>query len=117
MIGKIAAIVTAAVCAGLFVGGLPGLAPEVAASAIEHHRRVSGPAKPEQLDMWSPTAVAIQMTLDAARYDRKIACAETWPYYESSCLRDERQGDGNARNVRIILAKRPALFQAGQRGH
>jgi hypothetical protein len=32
----------------------------------------------------------------------QTCCLETWPYYERSCLRDNRQRDGDARTVRVI---------------
>jgi hypothetical protein len=117
MIEKMAAIVIA-VCACFIVGGLPSLAPEVAASAIEQNRHaVSELAKSEQAAMWSPTAPAVQMVLDAGRYNRKIVCAESWPYYESSCLRDERQRGGNVRNIRIIHTERAAPVLTWQRNY
>jgi hypothetical protein len=34
--------------------------------------------------------------------DAKAACLQTWPYYERSCLRDNRQRDSDARAVRVI---------------
>jgi hypothetical protein len=118
MIEKTAAIVTAAVCACFIAGSLPSLAPEVAASAIEQNRHaVSELAKSGPANMWSPTAPAVQMVLDAGRHDRKIACAESWPYYETSCLRDERQTSGNVRNIRIIHTERAAPVPTWQRDH
>ena len=39
-------------------------------------------------------------------------CAQTWPYYERSCLRDSRQHDGKTRSVRVIATGEPSAHRA-----
>ncbi len=94
MIKKILAIISAAACAGAIIEFIPEAAPAVAAgvSTASHGTSVSDRAKPA--------------VLDATRIPerRKAICAQAWPYYEPTCLRDGRQSDGKARAVRLITA-------------
>ncbi len=98
MIKKILAIVAAAACAGAIIEFIPEAAPAVAAgvsaAAQSHGTSVSDRAKPAVLD-----AAGI-----AER--RKAVCAQAWPYYEPTCLRDGRRTDGKMRVVRVIAADR-----------
>lgn len=123
--GKLVAIIAAAVCAGFVVAFVPGFAPEVAAGAAEYAGHVvptpRTAAKP--IEMWAPSAAGIQMAvtqmavaenLRRANQDAKTSCTGTWPYYESSCLRDERQPNGSVRIVRVISPQRPT--PAGRSG-
>ncbi len=98
MIKKILAIVAAAACAGAIIEFIPEAAPAVAAgvsaAAQSHGTSVSDRAKPA--------------VLDAARIAerRKAVCAQAWPYYEPTCLRDGRRSDGEVRVVRVIITDR-----------
>ena len=91
MIGKASWAIIALVMAYLLVTLTPGLVSEVAA-------RTAPKAAP------IPAGVA---------QDRKGACAESWPYYEPSCLHDGRQPGGRVRTVRIVSAERLALQSPG----
>ena len=96
MIKKILAIISAAACAGAIIEFIPEAAPAVAAgvSTASHGTSVSDRAKPA--------------VLDATRIPerRKAICAQAWPYYEPSCLRDGRRADGKMRVVRVIITDR-----------
>ncbi len=41
----------------------------------------------------------------------QTCCFQTWPYYERSCLHDDRQRDGNGRTVRVIAINGQAWHQ------
>lgn len=56
-----------------------------------------------------------QVVARAAAVDRP-ACTESWPFYEASCLRDDRQPEGKARAVRIVSADRLAPAGSGRNG-
>jgi hypothetical protein len=98
MVGRASAIMAAAACAALIVVLMPGFAPQVAAHAAQ-------PA------FTQPAATAAHPP--AAGHGRKIACRESWPYYEPACLRDNRQPDGRARVVRVISIERASFAEAG----
>jgi hypothetical protein len=92
------AIVFAAGCAAVFVGILPPPAP--AAAAIQNSKHdVIAAGKTE-----TPAP-------RAAEY--RTGCAEAWPYYEASCLRDARAHEG----VRVVSVDKPAnvRIQTAQR--
>ena len=57
--------------------------------------------------MPKPDTAAASTTDNAANSAANTAantatCLQTWPYYERSCLHDDRQRDGDARAVRVI---------------
>jgi len=83
------------VMAYLLVTLTPGLVSEVAA-------RTAPKAAP------TPAGVA---------QDRRVACAESWPFYEPGCLHDGRQPGGRARTVRIVSTERLALQRPGSPMH
>jgi hypothetical protein len=82
---KIIAIVTAAACAAVIVGLIP---------------------EPEQAAAASTNAAA-----NDSDTDTKASCFQNWPYYERSCLHDNRQQDGNARTVRVIAVNQQAAHR------
>jgi hypothetical protein len=45
---------------------------------------------------------------DAKAACLQTCCLQTWPYYERSCLRDDRRRDGNAGAVRVIAINEQA---------
>ncbi len=106
MIKKVLAIVAAAVCAGAIVGFIPQPAPAVAAGTSQavqsQGTRIS--------DSNKPAVVA------AARVPeiRKDGCTQGWPYYEQSCLRDDRRPDGKARVARVVTADRSVTGRTSQ---
>lgn len=99
MIGKISAILVSAACAYVLVTLLSGFASALVASAAPQ-----------------PAAPQIASALKAQAADRKAACAESWPYYEPQCLRDDRQPGGRARIVRIVSIERTALRASASAG-
>ena len=116
MMKKMAAIIAAAVCAGFMVTFVPGLAPGVAAGApqlVDQIVSSTVPAyMPAQISASAATGIRKSVELDIPNdhRDSKNACAQSWPYYERSCLRDERQVDGNARAVRVVVIDRSAAM-------
>jgi len=90
MLKGLLAISAAAVCAGIIVGFVPP--PEPAAAA----------ATPNPRNELSNVAINTAPVVDAAS-----ACAQTWPYYEQSCLRDSRQVGRAAPTARIIPSSSP----------
>jgi hypothetical protein len=117
MIKKIAAIIAAAACAGVIVTLVPGFAPEVAAGtsqAVDQSApssvTVIRPAE-EAVPSAEDIRNAVEQNIRNGSRDRKIVCAQSWPYYDHSCLRDSRKADGNARTVRVIAADRSAAIQ------
>lgn len=48
------------------------------------------------------TAVSSAIDAGAKATGSTAACLQTWPYYERSCLRDSRRGDGYPHAVRVI---------------
>ncbi len=114
MIEKITAIITAAACAGIIVTVVPGFAPEVVAGTsqtVDRSVTILAPVN-KQPEAAAPAAAdvrkAVEQNVGNGSRDRKNACAQSWPYYEPSCLRDGRQADGNARVVRVIAIDRSA---------
>jgi hypothetical protein len=113
--GKLIAIIAAAACAGFAVAFVPGFAPEVAAGAAEYGGRVAtAPLRADRpIEMWAPSAAGIQLvlaeSLRRASHAAATPCVGTWPYYESSCLRDERQPNGGVRIVRVIAPDRTVV--------
>jgi len=56
-----------------------------------------------------PTPAEAKATPAARDADIHMAgCTQAWPYYEQSCLRDNRRPDGSAGAVRVIAAGKPA---------
>jgi len=90
MIEKVSLAIAALTAAYFLVTLIPGVAPQVAARTAEK------------------TTIA-QLGMSQAAQGRKVACVESWPYYEPNCLHDGRQPNGRARIVRIISTERPAL--------
>jgi hypothetical protein len=90
MIKPLLAIVAAATCAGIVVLA-PEFAPKSAMAATQ-----SG----ETLAPMQGNVVA----KDRRQSDR--GCAQHWPYYEQSCLRDARMKNGVERVVRVIAIDR-----------
>jgi hypothetical protein len=90
MLGKTTAIMLAAACATVIVVFMPGFAQPVSAN----------------------TAPSIQQTAVADPGNRtepqKLACTQSWPFYEIACLHDDRQPGGKARIVRVIRLDRQA---------
>jgi hypothetical protein len=84
MIKKVTAIIASLTCAAFIVSFVPEFSPEVAAQA----------SQPVDLG--------------------KTACRQSWPNYEQSCLRDDRQADGNLRVVRVIAIDRSAAKPLGR---
>jgi hypothetical protein len=116
---KLAAVIASAACAGLIVTIGSSFAPEVAAGASPSVDRSapSGVTANTPAAEVVPTAAEIrtagnvrgsveQNVSDRSR-NLKIVCEHSWPYYESSCIRDGRQA-GGVRAVRLIAADRPA---------
>jgi hypothetical protein len=54
------------------------------------------------VSMPKPDAIAAGTTDHAPKAAEATACLQTWPYYERSCLRDNRRRDGNDPTVRVI---------------
>jgi hypothetical protein len=58
-----------------------------------------------QVEASTPAPVAKGDRLDIR--EASAACAQqSWPYYDTACLRDPRNG-GRAREVRLISSERP----------
>lgn len=87
------AVIVAAGCAAVFVGFVPPPVPALAAV---------------QTPQGDVTVAVIPETLTRGIDARGAACAQPWPYYEPSCLRDSRRQDGRAPIVRIIAVGKPA---------
>jgi hypothetical protein len=45
----------------------------------------------------------------------QTCCVQTWPYYEHSCLRDDRRQEGDARAVRVIAVGEHAPLHLSRR--
>jgi hypothetical protein len=84
MLKTVYAVATAAIVASCFVA-FPSLSPQVEARA---------PVAGAKTDRADTRPLAIQCSQNA------------WPYFESSCLRDQRNTFGEARKVRLITADR-----------
>ena len=92
MLKGISAIAAAAVCAGVVVGFIPEPAPAVAAVT---------PHSASRNEQGNAVANSVPVVATAP------ACTQTWPYYEQSCLRDNRQAGGGAPTVRVIPSTYP----------
>jgi len=86
MIKPILAITAAAVCAVIFV-----LAPEFAPK--------SAMAETQSNESGALARVVVAVKEQPQSDGR---CLEHWPFYEQSCLRDERLPNGVTRGVRVI---------------
>jgi len=99
MFKSLFAIIAAATCAAVLVGFVPPPVPAVAA-AQSTARGVS--------DVSTPAARALATDV------RNAGCAQAWPYYEPSCLRDNRWQNGRAPIVRVIAIGKPAADRTVQ---
>jgi len=99
MILKISAVIAAAACAGVIVGGVPDFATQSVASVAE-------PPVPVANYTLSTPGVAA-----AAQSD----CEQGWPYYRPECLRDGHPAA--AKLVRVISIDRPAAPSPSQSRH
>jgi hypothetical protein len=103
MIKRIAAIIAAAGCAALIVS----VVPEV---AVGNSQNVGTPAASvRSIDRVAEAGIPVRID---TRSQRKITCAQGWPYYEKSCLQEGRQLDGKAQMVRMIAIDH--LTQSGK---
>jgi hypothetical protein len=115
MFEKIAAVITAAACAGVIVTLVPGFAPEIAARASPPaDRSVSTVARIDKpMEVSAPNAADIRKTVEQnIGYGSGMGtsiCEQTWPYYGRSCLLDGNRTAGNVRVVRVINMERSAL--------
>jgi len=91
---SVLAVVAAAVCAAVLVGFVPEPTSAVAAGTSEPQLTVGSISEPVML---------VVAPVDDAR----SSCTQGWPYYEPSCLHDNRQPNGKARVVRVIPANHP----------
>jgi hypothetical protein len=91
MLKGVSVIAAAAVCAGVIVGFIPE--PEPAAAAATPR---STPRN-EQVNVAAGAPIAVTTS----------ACTQTWPYYEQSCLRDNRHVRGGAPSARVIPSTYP----------
>jgi hypothetical protein len=93
MLKGLSAILLAGVSAGLIVGFVTE--PERAVAAA------TPAAKPnaERNNAVVDRAVLVAVT---------ATCAQTWPYYEQSCLRDNRRAGDAAPTARVISLSHPA---------
>ena len=113
MIRKITAVIAAAVCAGVLVTFVPGLAPEVAAGASPpvDQSKAAPFNKPAEVAAANAADVrnAMEQNIRDGSRNRANACVESWPYYERSCLRGGHHTDGDPRVVRVIAMDRSAV--------
>jgi hypothetical protein len=58
------------------------------------------------------TQTQIQAQADVCSH---ACCLQTWPYYEHSCLRDDRRQEGDARAVRVIAVGGQAPLHLSRR--
>jgi hypothetical protein len=93
MLKGLSAILLAGVSAGFIVGFVTE--PERAAAAAT-------PATKPRNEQTNP--VVQRAVLVAAT----TACTQTWPYYEQSCLRDDRRAGDAAPAARVISFSHPA---------
>lgn len=103
MINKIAAILTAAACAAFLVGLVPDFAPDASAA-------------PSQRDQTATPDISSAGVRESGREHENV-CAQSWPYYERSCLRDDRQADGQVGVVRVVAIDRSAAGRRVQARH
>ena len=100
--------IAAAACAGVMVAFVPNLVPAVEASTTDQNVS-SGATINTTLDQVRPAATdirkAVEQNIRNGSRKSKIACAQSWPYYDNSCLRDGRQTNAAPRVVRIIAAE------------
>jgi hypothetical protein len=90
MVKPILAIAAAAACAGLVV-----LAPEFAPKSAMAATQSGEAGAPMQADV---------VAKEKQQSDR--GCAQHWPYYKQSWLRDARLSNGTERVVRVIAIDR-----------
>jgi hypothetical protein len=92
MIGKIAAVCFAAVCAAIIVGFISEPAPAIAAETSR---------TPQSLvkNVVQPAIVTAARSAEVQKPD----CEQAWPNYEESCLHDGRRADGRAHEFRVIV--------------
>jgi hypothetical protein len=100
MIKGLFVVIAAAVCAAVFVGFVPPPAPAVAAAQSSDRSAHDGSG--------AAAAAGIGEINSAG-------CAQVWPYYEQSCLRDTRSQNSGARLVRVIAIGKPTSASAVQR--
>jgi hypothetical protein len=108
MIRNIAAVLAAAISAGLIVTFVPGIGSEVEARTQQATDQgvvstAAGPAR-KAIEQ-APAAV-----IDAV----KPGCTRAWPYYEQGCLRGASENHVKARVVRVIALDRQPAARAGQ---
>jgi hypothetical protein len=96
------AVIFAAGCAAVSVGIVPPPAPASAAVQDSQHDVIAA----TKTETPAPRAA-----------EHGTGCAEAWPYYEASCLRDARVHHGIGANVRVVTTDKPAKvrIKAAQR--
>jgi len=114
MFRQITAIIAALACSAVIVTLVPEFSPEVTAQAsqpIDRSASIAATANmPAQISERATAGIRNSLGEDTRNVfpSGKTACAQSWPYYERSCLSDNRQVDGNARVVRVIGIDRSA---------
>jgi hypothetical protein len=96
------AVAFATGCAAVFVGILPPPVPAAAAMQNSKHDVIAA----GKTQMPAPRAA-----------EHRTGCAEAWPYYEASCLREARVREGVSTTVRVVSVDKPAQvrIQTAQR--
>ena len=122
MIAKLAAIIASASCAGVVVTFIPAFAPETASGATQQAEpslRVA--AVITAAEAATPSAEDIRKAAENnirnGSRDRKIACTQSWPYYENSCLHNLRPAGSAPRMVRVIAADRSTAVRSRRATH
>ena len=118
---KLAAIVAAALMAAVLVSVVPGFAPGIAAGATTQSAIPDANQNADQAAAINPAADtarraaairrAVAQTIRNGSRAAKIICAQSWPYYAPSCLRDTRRPHDAARLVRLIADDRAAAVR------
>jgi hypothetical protein len=89
MVKSTIAIIAAAGIAGAIVALVPPPRSAIAASEVD-------------FPSLAVATVAAAPILTADAQADVSSCAQAWPYYEQSCLRNSRPSSGTARIVRVI---------------
>jgi hypothetical protein len=92
MLKKLLAVIAAAACAAVIVGFIPTPTPADAAKA--------------------PQAIAVDVDQPAVLPAGSSSCAQGWPNYDQTCLRDARRPNGKARVARVVVIDRSVADRA-----
>ena len=111
MLRPTAAVLAAAASACLIVVFAPGTKPDTGRvqTAIDQNFSAASTgdsSRIESLSTGTMLRASVEADLQNSNVESESGCVQTWPYYESSCLR--ASNSSNPRTIRVVIGDRSA---------